>query len=127
MGRANKVWRLIGDQDLIFQAYLNSSSNPLFADTPTAEYQCLSLLKGTGVAPDLSPGMHMIYGTGNLTAFECEAFLRGLSLYLRARDDQFGLLYHWRLAAYSLWRVDQGELGYEGDALAEIALLEEVQ
>ena len=53
MGRANKVWRLIGDQDLIFQAYLNSSSNPLFANTPTAEYQYLSLLKGTGIAPDL--------------------------------------------------------------------------
>ena len=52
-GRTNKVWRLIGNQDLICKLYLNSSSNPLFANTPTAEYQCLSLLKGTGVAPDL--------------------------------------------------------------------------
>jgi thiamine kinase-like enzyme len=254
-GRTNKVWRLIGNHDLICKLYLNSSSNPLFANTPTAEYQCLSLLKGTGVAPDLyefletpfgqillyyyiegpiweqgaesvanllcrvhelkpppklrilsglsndiknhgldilkkltsthkdkllglcpnvtisditpvlihtdvvagnlifgpeglrlidwqcpalgdpvvdvamfiSPGMHMIYGTGNLKAFEREAFLRGLSLYLRARYDQVGLLYHWRLAAYCLWRADQGELGYEGAALAEIALLEEAQ
>ena len=75
----------------------------------------------------LSPGMHMIYGTGNLTAFECEAFLQGLSLYIRARYDQVSLLYHWRLAAYCLWRVDQGELGYEGADLAEIALLEEAQ
>ncbi len=53
--------------------------------------------------------------------------MRGLSLYLRARYDQVDLLYHWRLAAYCLWRVDQGELGCEGAALAEIALLEEVQ
>ena len=79
------------------------------------------------VAMFLSPGMHMIYGTGNFTAFEREAFLRGLSLYLRARYDQVGLLYHWRLAAYCLWRADQGEVGYEGAASAEMALLEEAQ
>ena len=37
--RRNKVWRLMGNQDLICKLYLNSLSNPLFADTPTAEYQ----------------------------------------------------------------------------------------
>ena len=47
--------------------------------------------------------------------------LLGLSLSLCARYDQVGLLYHWRLAAYCLWRSDQGELGYEGAALAEMA------
>ena len=69
----------------------------------------------------------MIYGTGNLTAFGREAFLQGLSLYLRARYDQVGLLYYWHLAAYCLWCVGQGQLGYEDVALAEIALLEEAQ
>ena len=61
-GRANKVWRLIGNQDLIFQAHLNSLSNPLFADTPTVEYQCLSVLKGTGVAPDLYEFLEAPFG-----------------------------------------------------------------
>ena len=53
--------------------------------------------------------------------------LLGLSLSLCARYDQVSLLYYWRLAAYCLWRAEQGELGYEGAALAEIALLEEAQ
>lgn len=92
------------------------------------DWQCPTLDDPVvNVAMFSSLGMHIIYGTENLTAFECEAFLRGLSLYLRVRYDQAGLLYHWRLAANCLWRADQGELGYEGAALAEMALLEEAQ
>ena len=71
------------------------------------DWQCPALGDPiVGAAIFLSLGMHMIYGTGNLTAFEREAFLQGLSLYLRARYDQVGLLYHWRLAAYCLWRAE---------------------
>lgn len=51
-GRTNKVWRLTGDQDLICKLYLDASENPLYANTPAAEYAVLNALQGAGVAPD---------------------------------------------------------------------------
>jgi thiamine kinase len=50
-GRTNKVWRLVGEEDLIFKLYLDIKTNPLFNNAPKAEYQCLLLLNGSGIAP----------------------------------------------------------------------------
>ena len=33
-GRTNKVWRLIGEEDLICKLYLETKTNPLFNNTP---------------------------------------------------------------------------------------------
>jgi len=50
-GRTNKVWRLVGEEDLICKLYLETKSNPLFNNTPEAEYKCLLWLDGSGIAP----------------------------------------------------------------------------
>ena len=51
-GKTNKVWRLVGEQDLICKMYLDTQTNPLFNNTPKAEYECLLLLNGSGIAPN---------------------------------------------------------------------------
>jgi hypothetical protein len=250
-GRTNKVWHLIGADDLICKLYLDASANPLYANTPSAEYECLRALTGAGVAPDahgfvqtplgtvllyhyiagqvwdgdavavakllgrvhalpspnnlrvlsgavadvaaqgldilgkttgaigdelrtlcpdvsidptapvlihtdvvagnlingadglrlidwqcpalgdpvvdiamfLSPAMHFIYGTTPLPSHEREAFLDATNPKLRARYEQVGLLYHWRMAAYCLWRSEQGAMDYAQAGLLEMALL----
>ena len=50
-GQTNKVWRLVGEKDLICKLYLETGNNPLFDNTPEAEYQCLLWLDGSGIAP----------------------------------------------------------------------------
>jgi thiamine kinase len=50
-GRTNKVWRLVGDKDLVCKLYLETKSNPLFNNTPEAEYRCLLYLDGLDIAP----------------------------------------------------------------------------
>ena len=50
-GRTNKVWRLIGEKDLICKLYLETNTNPLFNNTPEAEYKCLLWLEGSDIAP----------------------------------------------------------------------------
>jgi len=50
-GRTNKVWRLIGEEDLICKLYLDTKTNPLFNNNPKAEYRCLLWLDGLGIAP----------------------------------------------------------------------------
>ena len=50
-GRTNKVWRLVGEVDLICKLYLETKTNPLFNNTPKAEYECLISLNGSGIAP----------------------------------------------------------------------------
>jgi len=50
-GRTNKVWRLEGEIDLICKLYLETKANPLFNNTPEAEYKCLLCLDGSGIAP----------------------------------------------------------------------------
>ena len=250
-GRTNKVWRLTGASDLICKLYLDASANPLYANTPLAEYECLCALTGAGVAPDahafvetpfgvvllyhyiagqvwdgdvlavaellgrvhvlappndlrvlpdtatfvaaqgldildkvkggrgdelralrpdvsldpiapvlihtdvvagnlihgtdglrlidwqcpalgdplvdvamfLSPAMHFIYGTSALTDDDKMVFLNAINPTLRARYDQGGALYHWRMAAYCLWRSQDGMADYNDAAMLEIALL----
>jgi thiamine kinase-like enzyme len=50
-GRTNKVWRLVGEKDLICKLYSETNTNPLFNNTPKAEYECLQLLNASGIAP----------------------------------------------------------------------------
>jgi len=50
-GRTNKVWRLVGESELICKLYLETKTNPLFNNTPEAEYKCLLWLDGSGIAP----------------------------------------------------------------------------
>ena len=50
-GRTNKVWRLVGEEDLICKLYLETKTNPLFNNNPEAEYACLLWLDGSGIAP----------------------------------------------------------------------------
>jgi len=50
-GQTNKVWRLIGEEDLICKLYLETGNNPLFKNTPEEEYRCLLWLEGSNIAP----------------------------------------------------------------------------
>jgi thiamine kinase-like enzyme len=50
-GRTNKVWRLVGKEDLICKLYLETKTNPLFNNTPEDEYRCLLWLDGSNIAP----------------------------------------------------------------------------
>ena len=50
-GRTNKVWRLLGEKDLICKLYKKTKNNPLFNNTPEAEYKCLLWLEDSGIAP----------------------------------------------------------------------------
>ena len=50
-GQTNKVWRLVGEQDLICKLYLETKTNPLFNNMPAVEYECLIWLDGSGIAP----------------------------------------------------------------------------
>ena len=50
-GQTNKVWRLVGEEDLICKLYLETKTNPLFNNTPEAEYICLLWLEGSNIAP----------------------------------------------------------------------------
>ena len=50
-GQTNKVWRLIGEKDLICKLYLETNTNPLFNNTPEEEYKCLLWLESSNIAP----------------------------------------------------------------------------
>ena len=50
-GQTNKVWRLVGEEDLICKLYLETNTNPLFNNTPEEEYKCLCWLEGSDIAP----------------------------------------------------------------------------
>tara|TARA_B100000768_G_scaffold142608_1_gene134527 strand:+ start:367 stop:1224 length:858 start_codon:yes stop_codon:yes gene_type:complete len=50
-GRTNKVWKLAGERNLICKLYSQTNSNPLFNNTPKAEYRCLLWLDGSKIAP----------------------------------------------------------------------------
>ncbi len=50
-GQTNRVWHL-QDQGLIVKLYL-AVDNPLFANDPSAEAECLSRLSSQGLAPEL--------------------------------------------------------------------------
>ena len=50
-GRTNKVWRLVGKEDLICKLYIETKTNPLFNNNPEVEYRCLLWIDGSDIAP----------------------------------------------------------------------------
>ena len=50
-GRTNKVWRLLGEEDLTCKLYIETGNNPLFNNTPEEEYKCLLWLESSNIAP----------------------------------------------------------------------------
>jgi thiamine kinase len=61
-GRTNKVWRLAGKRNLICKLYLETGSNPLFNNTPYAEYKCLLWLDDSNIAPKPYKYLNTPYG-----------------------------------------------------------------
>jgi hypothetical protein len=61
-GRTNKVWRLDGEEDLICKLYAETKTNPLFNNTPEAEYSCLLWLEGSDIAPKPSKYLKTPFG-----------------------------------------------------------------
>jgi thiamine kinase-like enzyme len=61
-GRTNKVWRLLGEKDLICKLYLETKANPLFNNTPEEEYRCLLWLDGSNIAPKPHKFLKTPYG-----------------------------------------------------------------
>ncbi len=73
----------------------------------------------------LSPAMQALYGRKPLTPAEEEAFLAayaapGVTVRLRRLRPW----YHWRMAAYCLWRAGRGGTGHAAVAGLEVAALE---
>jgi hypothetical protein len=51
-GRTNKVWRLVGEKDLICKLILETKTNPLFNNTSRSwSIECLALADGSDIAP----------------------------------------------------------------------------
>jgi thiamine kinase-like enzyme len=74
----------------------------------------------------LSPAMHRIYGTRKLSQQESEKFLVGMGNKLQERYYLIGPLYHWRLAAYCIWKFEQGAIQYKDAFTEEINLLKKI-
>lgn len=66
-GRSNLVWRVTGETNLVCKLFLDNGGNPLFANEPLTEYDCLTALAGQNIAPvpegffDLNLGPVLLY------------------------------------------------------------------
>jgi thiamine kinase-like enzyme len=66
-GQSNYVWRVTGAQDVVVKLFTDLGANPIYANTPHAEFECLTVLRGTDIAPEpvglheTSQGMVLIY------------------------------------------------------------------
>ena len=72
----------------------------------------------------LSPAMQVVYGDGPLDADQALAFLEFYDdLQVSARYEALRPAYHYRMAAYCLWRVQQGNADYSAAFEAEVTAL----
>jgi Ser/Thr protein kinase RdoA (MazF antagonist) len=72
----------------------------------------------------LSPGMQAICGNPPLSTTQAAAFLAAYGNPATvARYNALRPLFHWRMAAYCLWRAARGDDGYTQAAALEIAAL----
>ena len=72
----------------------------------------------------LSPAMQVVYGDGPLDADQAPAFLECYDdPQVSARYEALRPAYHYRMAAYCLWRVQQGNADYSAAFEAELAAL----
>ncbi len=97
-------------------------------DVSFIDWQC----PATGDACDdiatfLSPAMQILYGQGPLSPAQIETFFDGYGCArTRARYDRIAPFFHWRLAAYCLWKSERGALEYQPALLAQCDLLTEM-
>ncbi len=76
------------------------------------------------IACFLSPAMQLLYGSGPLDAAERAAFLAAYGdQRIAARYLGMETLFHWRMAAYCLWRVETGSQEYREAMKAEVSAL----
>jgi len=87
-GQTNKVWRVVGEEDLICKLYLETNTNPLFNNTPEAEYRCLLWLDGSDIAP--KPYKYLKTPFGDVLLYE---YIKG-QIWSRNVDSVSELLSH---------------------------------
>ena len=85
------------------------------------DWQCCAIGDGSeDVACALSPAMQYLYGKGELDSDTRENFLKTYSHKKTIeRYKALGQIYHFRIAAYCLWRAKKGEQDYEDAFLKE--------
>ena len=76
------------------------------------------------IACYLSPAMQVAYGGGPLSDVDKQAVLDGYGdATVTSRYQRMAGMFHYRMAAYCLWRVAQGDADYEAAYAAEVAAL----
>lgn len=67
-GRTNRVWRVRSTEgDFVCKLYRGRDDNPLFANDPQAEFDCLTALAGRSIAPE--PARMMQRGGGTVLLY----------------------------------------------------------
>ncbi|WP_417262487.1 phosphotransferase [Celeribacter sp.] len=87
------------------------------------DWQCPAIGDATAdLAIALSPAMHVVYGAGALTpADELTALQAYPDAFVIRRYLALKPFYHWRMAAYCAWKVEQGEAVYARAFEAELS------
>lgn len=76
----------------------------------------------------LSPAMQHLYGTGPLSDGEISEFLGAYpNPGVVRRYRALAALYHWRIAAYCLWKVERGDADYKDAFTLELSALKQAQ
>lgn len=104
-----------------------TAGNALVTETGVTfiDWQCPARGDPTlDIAVFLSPAMQAMSGNPPLTVGEEAAFLAAYAdPDVAARYSALAALYHWRMAAYCLWRAARGDAGYADAAELELARL----
>lgn len=85
------------------------------------DWQCPAIGDPThDLAIALSPAMHLLYGTGALSAEQEDVALEayGNSAVIE-RYRALAPAYHWRMACYCQWKAERGDEDYEAAGLSE--------
>ncbi len=78
------------------------------------------------IASFLSPSMQYLYGATALSDEQSEAFLVAYDRpAIAARYRRLAPLFHWRAAAYCLWKSERGFAGYQDALSLELSALQE--
>jgi aminoglycoside phosphotransferase (APT) family kinase protein len=93
------------------------------------DWQCPALGDpAEDLAVALSPAMQLVYGDGPFAPGERVACLAAYpDPATRARLRVLAPCYHYRMAAYCLWKIGQGDLAYAAGFESELAALEQGQ
>jgi len=78
------------------------------------------------IAVFLSPAMQSLYGGAGLSSVEYRDFLGAYkNRKVSERYNQLAPWFHWRMAAYCLWKAERGAADYADAMLLELAALEQ--